>query len=311
MLEEAIIMEIKNSRKASYRIKRSIKVYRSEADRYAVLTLSENSYRKIKKFSARVLNADGEEIHSYKKNDGRKICGYSGVALYEDVCQFFYGMTATTYPYLVEYEYEIDLNSLFMWPPWIPQSSIPVISSSYTLITPADFEFHHKTCGDLPEPVVTDKGGKRIYQYSLTDIPPYEDEEFVYFLSEQVMSVRFAAGKYQLDDYFFDGSSWESLGQCCYNMFCSCFTISDEQKALIEAIRDSSETQKEICDRLHDALRKSTRYVDIEVGVRRWQPTVAHETFRRGYAVHHVLALMYVCLLCPFGIHASGALLSL
>ena len=36
-------------------------------------------------------------------------------------------------PYIVEYTYEKEYESLFFWPAWLPQEDVPVLKSTYTL----------------------------------------------------------------------------------------------------------------------------------------------------------------------------------
>jgi hypothetical protein len=252
------------------------------------LILNESPYITIKGFSSRVYNNDREEIYSYKKSDGTKVCGYSSAALFADVCTRGFWLGARTFPFVTEYEFTLEYKSLFFWPSWEPQRFIPVNSSSFTIIAPTDFKFNTRPSGEIPVAVVTNRKDKTLYTYELSDIPPIAEEDHVFSLGENLISLRFSPGKYTLGDYEFDGSSWQSLGSDCHTMFGACFELNDRQKSMIESIRDESSTQREICDKLHKA------------------PSA--ETFERGYGDCKDLATLYVSMLRHVGIDAWPAL---
>jgi hypothetical protein len=309
LLEDEIIHEIDDDGKVKYTIRRKLIVYGADGDEYASWSVVESQFAKFKNFSATVYNAGGEELNSYKKDDGRKVCGYSGFALYNDVCTWYYWLGSTSYPYTIEFEYSMEFQSLFFWPQWSPQWPIPIKSSSFTLTAPANLEFNIRTVGDIPAAVVTGDEGIKTYEYKLTDVPAVMDEDFVYSIAENMNSLRFFPRNIKLGEYQFDGGSWATLGADCYSMWQGCFALNDRQKALVDSIKVQSSTQRELADKLHEALVKTSRYVAIEIGVGSWRPTPAPETFERGYGDCKDLATMYVSMLRHAGIAATPVLI--
>ncbi len=292
-------------------VSRKLTVYNSEGNQYAVLFIDESPYSSLKNFTAKVFNAEGKELNKFKKGDGHRICGYSSFALYQDVCYNAYLLGAQTYPYTIEYEYKLKLKSLFFWPEWTPQLPIPVKQSRYIVTAPSDFVFLTRATGEIPEATISEEKGRKIYEYNLTDIKPLADEDYVYAYGESARSLKFASRHYQLGEYGFDGGSWSSLSAGCRAMWQGSTELNAAQKALVDSIRQGAATQREICDRLHEALAKTCRYVAIEIGIGGWRPTPAAETYDQGYGDCKDLATMYVSMLRYAGIEAWPVLITI
>jgi len=295
--------------KAELIVSRKIRVLNSEGKKYCNVIISESKFRKFKSFTGKVYGSDQQLIYTLEKNDVERVCGYSGYALYADVCYRLFEMSTSSYPFIVEYEYKVAHNSIFFWPDWKPKKEIPVRLSKYNLIVPKNLEFNTKEIGSIPPASVSEHKGKMTYSYELTEMPACETENFAFSIGEEMISLRFSPVKYKLEKYLFDGRSWHGLGKDCHEMMKKSFVLNNEQKAYMEKILDGAGTQREICERLHESLSANTRYVAIEIGVGSWQPSSSRETFERGYGDCKDLSVMYVSMLRHVGIDAKPVLI--
>ncbi|MCP4569637.1 MAG: DUF3857 and transglutaminase domain-containing protein [FCB group bacterium] len=308
IIDEEYVFEVHNQKKASFSVRRKIEIYKTDHQSLAMVPLTKSKFIKIKKFEGVLYNARRDTVAVLNQKDGLKVCGFSDFAFFADDCQWFYDLSSKNTPYTIEYSYELELKSLFFWPGWTPQSSVPVNHSRYTIIAPENFAFSTRINGDIPAPEQILEKGKIRTVYELSDVPAMEDEDFVYSRDQATMTARFVAAEYELDKYKFSGGSWESLGRDGWLMMRDCFVLNDRQKTLIEQIENSSGSQKEICDRLHEELIGSIRYVAIEIGIGGWRPTTSKETFERGYGDCKDLSILYVSMLNHVGIEAKPAL---
>ncbi len=308
IISEEITYNIHGKDKSRYSVHSQIEVLKSDGGIWGIVSLPESRFFKIKKFEGWLFNTNGDTISSLTKKDGFKVCGFSEYAFYDDACLRIFDLTSNNPPYTIEYYYELEMKSLYFWPEWTPQKSIPVSHSKYTLIIPREFTFKTKENGAVPPPAILADGKKKISVYEMHDIEPYADESYIYDLDNELTRVSFVADEYILGKYKFTGGSWSSFGNDCFEMMRGCFVLSDEQKILIENIRDKNQGEIQIARRLHEQITDNTRYVAIEIDIGGWKPTTSKETFERGYGDCKDLSTLYVSMLNHVGIESKLAL---
>lgn len=308
VLEDVTNYEIRGEADAEMTRHVKIKVLRESGSDFGDITLGESSFDKLDDFTGRVYDASGRLVYEYGKKDGDRFCGFSGYSLYEDVCVYDYVLSTSSYPFTIEYDYREKHKSLFFWPEWLPQDIVPVTRTSYTLTVPADFEFKMKTIGEIPDPVITEEGGKKTYRWELENLPALKWKVCSVPYADDKPRLMFAPEKFKLDKHNFVGRSWSTLGRYYQQMTSDCFQLNGEQKELLDRLRSYEIGDRAICDSLHDYLQRRSRYVAIEVGIGGWMPSKAKDTFERGYGDCKDLSTMYVAMLRYLGIQ-SGLIL--
>lgn len=308
IISEEMVFEIYGNGTGTYSVQSKIEILKSGGSLYGLITLPESKFFKIKKFEGWLFNAAGDTIVSLTKKDNFKVCGFAEYAFYADDCHRVYSLESNNPPYLIEYSYELEIKSLYFWPEWTPQKNIPVAYSKYTLITPQQTTFATKAKENIPLPTVSFKDDKQIIVYELDNIEPLDEESFIYDLDGKLTGVCFVADKYKLGKYDFNGGSWSSFGYDCFEMMKQCFKLNDEQKRVIENIRDENQSEIQIARALHEYITDKTRYVAIEINIGGWKPTSSEETFERGYGDCKDLSVLYVSMLNHVGIESRPAL---
>jgi len=307
MIDETIF-KIKSSGDAELYVHRKIKVFNTGGRRHCLIGVMESDFARIDFFEGVVMKADGDTIEVLEKDDGIRICGFSGYALYHDVCSNMFNLISGSYPFIVEYKYRLKLKSLFFWPAWIPQDDIPVDSSSYTLIVPSDSKFAYYSQGPLPDPQIEKDGGKTRYIWHQSGIPAFEEERCLIDSRRHLHKIVFVPQKFKLGKYRFDGDSWLSLGVGYNKMIKDCFNLSVRQMEIADSLAESSISTVDLVRGLHNLMAEKTRYVAIEIGIGGWKPSLSEETFNRGYGDCKDLAAMYVSMLRHVGVNANLAL---
>ena len=308
VLEHAITYEVNGNGVGTEKVAGRIRVNSSRGKDYGEIIIHESGFEKLARFSGAVYDTTGRLAYSCKKDDCRRVCGYSGYDLYADVCYRQYLLTANTYPYILEYSYTLEAKSLFFWPHWLPQMDIPVRMTRYTVIVPSDSAFSIGSHGEFPPPVVADSGNVRKYVWELHDLPPLADDDYSVWRGDDRMILLLAPAHLRLDKYDFDCRDWRAMSRSCDKMVRPMLKLGKEQTALLADVpRDISPRRQ--CETLHRLLAARMRYVAIEIGVGGWQPCPVSETFQRGYGDCKDLAALYAAMLSSLGIDSRTALL--
>jgi hypothetical protein len=308
IIEENTSCIISSSERARLYITYTVEILNDNGKKYGFVEIGESRFHKLKKFTASVLDANGREIYTLDKKDGYKTCGMANIIMYADYCRYRFRPAGAGFPYYAEYEYEIELKSLFFWRYWVPQKNIPVKSSTYTLTTPKDFAFRYIPYGDIQSPVVTKDGKRRIYRWELTDIPAFKDENYTPPNIEDYIAVQFTPRMYKLEEYEFDGTDWTTLSRDYYAMTKKRLEPDDSLMRFSKGLSHAGRHPRDIITDLHRQLYSKMRYIGIEIGIGNWLPTACHETFARGYGDCKDLSTLYVSVLRHLGIEAYTAL---
>jgi hypothetical protein len=309
ILEDETTFEIIKSNRAKHTVHRVIKVMNAEGKEFGKIPIQESSFYKLKKFSGAVRDTNGIEIYAYGKKDGKRFCGYEEYGLYSDACIWAYQLSTNKYPYIIDIEYTMEYYSLFFWPRWSPQGSIPVEHSKYQLTVHAAFNFDTREYGLITPPSIIEKGHKKIYCWELNDIPAFELDDYAFYLGNERMLVKFSPHEFWLEDYSFDGGSWTELGKGNYEMAKRSFVFDKKNNSFINELQKDVDSQLHFCRRLHEALSKKMRYVAVETGIGGWQPSKCKDTFERGYGDCKDLSTLYAYMLQDAGIKAKTALI--
>lgn len=314
-LKAAAIVESEDSRillasdgTAKYFYHAQIRILREGGLERCAIDLYENDFVKVADFAGRVRSTDGAVILERKRKDLVRTCGFgASFSLYDDICFLATTLSAGNYPFTIDYTYELELSSLFFWHDWLPQKSVPVARSVYTVIVPAATEFRYRPVGALPEPTVTvDPDGKwRTCTWSLDSVAAFKAEPLAPPAFESQLRVEFAPRQTRLKRFVIDGESWASLAASYDAIAASAFALDSESKAA--AARWSAVASD--LNTLHEHLMSRQRYVSINIGIGGWQPHAAGATYKNRYGDCKDLSTLYAALLNELGVSAHLVLL--
>jgi transglutaminase-like putative cysteine protease len=310
ILDKEVTCKIKGNKEIETEHYQKIEILNRDGVFYAIKIIEESSLLELKEFSGKLYDSEGNLVEEVERDDGKTICGYGSYEVYADYCYTVFGFSRDIYPFTVEYRYKLKQKTLFQWQDWRPQSYIPVRHAKYTLITDDDFVFKYKSSELTPPPEITESGGDKIYTWEMNDVPELEEGDYAGIIEFGGIAIQFAPPEYRLGKYKFDGSSWNSLSQGSYIMIHECLDISDEQKDIMDRIVAESESELEICRKLHRKISALSRYVAIHVDIGGWQPHKSKDTFERGYGDCKDLSTLYVSMLRYAGLDAKYVLLS-
>lgn len=294
--------------KAVYRVHQVIHIYKPGGDKYARLKVYENKFSKCKKLKASIWTLDGQLLKKVKKKefDVRTFLR-DGVLYQEDVKVREADLSWNTYPYKVEFEYEIEFSSLFFWDDWLPQRSIPVLKSTYTLILKndnIDFRTYYLSDSIAMSETHTKKGRKITWE--LTNIEPAEDSDWISHTED--VGILFSPVTFKLADYTATFDSWENIARWYYTLAQGRYTLPQAVRERVLEITAGVEDERAKVEILYRFLQDYTRYVAIYLGIGGWQPNPASSIYHRKYGDCKDLTTLMVAMLKQVGINAYPAL---
>jgi hypothetical protein len=147
ILKDNYELVVEDGLTGKFKVEQAIKIYNEKGKSQGHFVLHENKYIKIKDVKGRIADQTGKALKKLDDNDITKANVSPGDILYDDSKYQRIELEYHTYPYIVEFKFELELASLYYWPSWHPQYEIPVLESNYTIRCDAPFEFHKYEIG--------------------------------------------------------------------------------------------------------------------------------------------------------------------
>src|SRR6478735_146506 len=144
--EKEVTFEINsiNSSKSYFRI--AITILNENANEQARKVVGYDKLRTVKLFKCTSYDAEGNVIKRLKANEIRDISAYDGFSLYSDYRMKIADLSQNTYPYTVEFEYEVESKLLYSIPDFYLYNDDEIFTqkSIYKIIYPGGLKPRYK-----------------------------------------------------------------------------------------------------------------------------------------------------------------------
>jgi len=292
-----------------WRVNGMIHVFNKRGKSNSAIYVHENSMLKCRNFEVRILDMDNQEIKELKKDDFKTEPITDQITLYNDSHFKYAEPSSASYPYKVQYTYEVELKSLIYWPDWRPEEDIPVLKASYKvrLEHPTEFKYWSKT---NHEPDSTLRNGVKEYGWELSMLPPISDDIALLAPEDKRKHELLFAPKYfQTGGISGSNESWDSFAAWYRRLLTGRenlpVTVRNEVKKLI----NPEDTPRQIVEKIYKYLQNETRYVAIFLGIGGWQPHTVASVYQNKYGDCKDLSLFAISMLKSFDIPAYPALI--
>ena len=297
---------LRGKHKAKYRKHRIVKVYNEAGKKYGQVVVHENRYIKCTRISGKITDANGNLIRKLDKDDIEKNPYFPGYVLYQDAKYQAFELKTGAFPYVVEYTYEKEYESLFFWPAWFPQEDVPVLKSTYTLDGHNKVQYRTHAIGLDPSPTRT---GKSEQTWQLLRIEPRVKERFIPPEDRIQMGLRFAPNQFKIEKTSGSFSSWNAVAQWYAALATGQYTLPPEATQKVRDLVSNAGSDRQKVEILYTYLQDHTRYVAIEMGIGAWQPYSAESVFKNQYGDCKDLSTFMVAMLKACGITAYPTLI--
>lgn len=217
-----------------------------------------------------------------------------------------------TYPYTVEFEYEVVSTNPLFYSSWYPQPTdqLAVEQASFRVLTPAELPLRYAE-RHLPAGVTlarSKQGALDVYQWEVKSLTAVEDEPDSPPVSEFTPAVLTAPTSFEVEGHAGSLTSWQGLGQWSYDLNAGRDVVPAELKARVAALVQGETDERARIRKVYEFLQANTRYISIQLGIGGWQTFPAASVAANGYGDCKALSNYCMALLRAADVTAYCAL---
>jgi hypothetical protein len=271
---------------------------------YARKTISYDKLTKIGSLSANVYDASGESIKRLKKSDIYDQSSFDGFSLFSDDRFKSMNLSQSTYPYTVEFEYEIEYGFLYHIDGsyFIPDEKASVQHVSYQLIFPTELKPRWKTFNMQITPAEEKtKDGMTMMTWEMKELLPIKSEPMAP-RNSFIPYIEVAPCAFEYSGYRGNMTSWEDYGKWQSLLNQGRDAIPEATKSKLKELTASLQTNEEKIKAVYEFLQGKTRYVSVQLGIGGLQPIPASVVDQMGYGDCKALSNYMVAMLKEIGI---------
>ena len=264
---------------------------------YAITVLNKNGiddarfmvfydkFLSVSNIKGRVFNEYGELVDKISMDKIRDFSAISGYSLYEDNRVKYIDPENRTYPFTVEYSYELGMNGILNYPFWFPliDYNISAEKCNLKVIVPKSIELRYFE-RNLPVIVkISSDEENNIYQWELNDRKAIKYESFSPPRSDFFPAVYLAPAEFELSGYPGRSTSWNALGDWIYKLNEGKDEFLPETLVELKKMVKDCKTDKEKITSVYEYMQGRVRYVNLKIGLGGLQPIDAATVHRLGY----------------------------
>ena len=294
-----------NYGRAIEKVHRVITVLEENGDHFGVLLLPYDKSQKVKTISGKIYNGAGISEDKLKNAAILDVNYTSAGAIYDDIRLKWADFKIKTYPYTVEYTYEIEYDGLIGYPDWQPieEYRLSVEKSSFSLSSSEELEIRIREI-NIPQGSRTEKkeNGKHVREWKLDSIAAWKEEPMSPALYTQTSRVILGPTKFTYDGSEGKMNSWQELGQWVTGLNNGRDQLPTQRQAEIRQLTGEIKDTTLAVNTLYQYMQQRTRYVGIQLGLGGFQPFPAETVDRLGYGDCKALSCYMKALLNCVGI---------
>ncbi|MEO6521071.1 MAG: DUF3857 domain-containing protein [Mucilaginibacter sp.] len=297
-------IEVKDLNSVNGHYKQAVTVLNKNGDNVASLSIWHDKSRQIKNVKGFVYDEFGKlksKISESDFQDGNVADG----SLFDGTKIMRFHPTVNTYPYTVEYEYEVSSKQTLYFGDWYTGQSIgtSVEHSLYRFICKPDFKIHYKEINYPDQVKISDTLHTKTYTWLVSKLKALRYEPLSPEYDKLVSSVKITAEKFTY--YGIPGSftNWNEYGKWMYdNLLKSRHELPLETINRVKDLTKDITNPKQKAKLIYEYMQQKTRYVSVQVGIGGYQPFLAKDVDLVGYGDCKALVNYTQSLLSAVGI---------
>ena len=252
---------------------------------------------------------DGNVLKKLKTSDIYDQSQYDG-SLFSDNRLKVADLSQGTYPYTVEFEYEIEQKALLHAPGFelYTDDEISIEKSTYTLVYPRALKPRFKAF-KVPDPKTGVDGDKETLEWNFAGIRPEKFEKYGPDSEQIIPNISVAPSEFEYDKYSGKMDSWDSYAKWIISLNTGRDVLPEQTKKRVHQLTADAKTTEEKVRVLYEYLQSRTRYVGIQLGIGGYQPFEATVVDQTGYGDCKALSNYMVSMLKEVGIPANYTLI--
>lgn len=301
---------VKGIGKASEKIQEVITILNDKSDA-ADLRIYYDQFTKIGKIKAKLYDANGKKIRDIHKDEINDFAAFDGFSIYNDLRLKHLDFTYGSYPYTIEYEYELTHNGLQSYAVWSPQSyKTSVETSIFELSLPATMDFRFKAFNIGQQPKIDNQEGQKKYAWQLSQQSVIAKETNAPDTYQPLPILYTLPNDFEVDGHKGNMESWESFGRFMYQLNHNRDNLSPTMVKKVKSLTANATTNQEKIAILYQYLQENMRYVSVQLGIGGWQTFDADYVEKNKYGDCKALTNFMKGMLKTVGIKAYASLIT-
>ncbi|WP_336732706.1 DUF3857 domain-containing protein [Chryseobacterium sp. VD8] len=284
--KENDIVQINKIDDITYKRSSVITVLNKDAIPYAIPRISYQKGDNISEVKVIVYDEKGNKLKSYSKSDFTDIAANPQGSFYSDSRMLILPFTASSFPYTVEFSYELnDENTVFI-PDFVPfyDYNISLEESTFNIINKSGINLRSKVYEspfNYTSVDIKSNGENKLYTYK--NVPAIDNGQLVPSPPKLLPKVSFSLDKFNLEGKQGSITSWKDFGTWYYQNLLTPVSVSTpEIKAEITSLNLSGTTEERV-KKIYQYMQNKTRYIFVALGIGGWQPMLPDEVQKKGY----------------------------
>ncbi|RNI30323.1 DUF3857 domain-containing protein [Rufibacter immobilis] len=309
---EETVFTVLSPKSSTERIKRVVTVLNEDGKQHARLVVRYDKLNTVNFIKGTVYDLLGKKVKTLKTAEIKDYSNTSDFSLYEDNRVKVAELSLPSYPYTVEFEYQVTSANMLFYTGWMPLDGekLAVENASFQVNLPSNMpplRYHEQK---VPGKVsVKQEAGQQVYLWQVNDVKPVEEEVYGPPFRELVPLVRTAPATFEVQGYAGTLETWQALGEWQNKLNAGRDQISEATKQQVQALVKDLPTPEAKVKAIYQFMQNKTRYVSIQLGIGGWQPFEANMVDSKGYGDCKALSNYTKALLEAAGIKSHYALI--
>lgn len=298
--------------RATYRVHTAITILNEYGKSFALEVVGYDKLTKVKDISGTVYDASGKLIKKLKTSEIYDQSAFDGMTLFSDNRLKAMDLRHGSYPYTVEFEYELELKYLFHIPRFVvvPEDKISVQSASFALEYPPRLKPRYKLQGIDQHPTHEVGADTERLVWHFKNAMPVREEPHGPGREALAPQILAAPSEFEYADYVGSMKTWDEFGKWIANLNQGRDDVPEKTRQEIIALTADLKTVEEKARVVYQFLQDKTRYVGIQLGIGGYQPFEASVVDETGYGDCKALSNYMVSMLKVIGIKSHYALIN-
>lgn len=307
--EQELRFEINSEKNATTYGRVVITILNPNALSYAKKILFYDKFNVVRLFKGVSYDANGDVIKKLKSSEIYDQSEYDG-SLYSDNRLKIADLSHGTYPYTVEFEYEIEQKALLHAPGFrlYMDDEISIQKSKYVLIYPLALKPRYKSF-KIQNPTVGTYNNKEMLEWNFENVRPEKFEKFSPHSNQIIPNISVAPTSFEYDKYSGKMDTWDNYAKWITLLNKDRSELPEQSKKYIQDLTKDARSASEKVQLLYEYLQSKTRYVGIQLGIGGYQPFEASVVDQTGYGDCKALSNYMVSMLKEVGIKANYTLI--
>ncbi|SDX89552.1 DUF3857 domain-containing protein [Hymenobacter psychrophilus] len=307
------LLTVKSAARTVETVLRATTILDEAGSRWASELVYYSSLNRISYFRGAVYDAGGRQLRQLRSQDIRDISLSDGFSLATDARGRVADLSQPTYPYTVEFEYEVVSDNPLFYSTWKPQATeqFSVQEATFKVVMPAGLalRFQERRLPAGTALAQSTVAGQQVYAWRVQNLAALEEETDAPPVSELTPAVFTAPSAFEVEGHAGQLNSWADLSRWTYELNANRATLPPALVAGMQALVAGETDERARIRKVYKFLQANTRYISVQLGLGGWQTFPAADVAAKGYGDCKALTNYCQALLSAAGITAHAALI--